>query len=100
MNAIQKIPNNTNLLLRLGILDEMFNAEECFFVEVVDLQDAKNVWNYYLKRQADSSSFIGGDVFISCQCIAIFSTNLRCWKPYDKGNAYYNKLPSNTEILI
>jgi len=48
----------------------MFNTEECYFVEVVDLQDAKIVWSDYLNRQADVSSCIGGTYSLTASVLA------------------------------
>ncbi|HBC3404885.1 hypothetical protein P3602_21475 [Vibrio parahaemolyticus] len=94
-------PTTTGQLkLRVGTLTHSYAIETEEYIDVVDLKDAREKWREHKEQQDYNRYTLGGDVFDGDEVVAVFSPNGRCFKPSDKGNEYFKRLPSDELIDI
>ncbi|EGQ7973620.1 hypothetical protein I7Z51_002544 [Vibrio parahaemolyticus] len=92
-------PTTTGQLkLRVGTLTRSYIIDTEDYIDVTDLKDARAKWREFTSKQDYNRYTLGGDVFDGEEVVAVFSPNGRCFKPSDKGNEYFKRLPS-TELI-
>lgn len=92
--------DKTELQLRLERLTDDYMVQDSVRVYVTDLKQARAIWKQFVAGQEFNRYTGGGDVYKGDEVVAVFSFNGRCWQPSDKGNEYYPRLSSSTEITI